>query len=86
MCIRDRLHSGRDPASEWGLANWLESIFLDVVTLSFCDGMLPEEFLLDRVPVMPEGFFDLERARASLPSRLDRVLSLIHISAPTRPH
>ena len=67
------IHSGRDPASEWGLANWLESIFLDVVTLSFCDGMLPEEFLLDRVPVMPEGFFDLERARASLPSRLDRV-------------
>ncbi|MGE4323713.1 MAG: glutathione S-transferase family protein [Sphingobium sp.] len=67
------LYPGRDVASTWGLSAWIESVFLDIVTVSFCDGMLPPEFLADRVPSMPEGFFDLERARASLPSRLDRL-------------
>lgn len=67
------LHPFSAPAEEWALSAWIESIFLDVVTLSVHDRLLPDVFIADRLTAMDDKFFDLDAIGAALPSVLNRV-------------
>ena len=57
-------------AFERATSLWGEGIFMSLVTVGLGMGMFPDDFVKDRMKMVPGGF-DADAARAALPSRLD---------------
>ena len=59
-------------ALERAVSIWGESIFLPLVTLGVASGAFDADFMADRKKMIPGGF-DVEQARALVPSRMDHI-------------
>jgi len=65
------------PALVRALSLWGEGIFLSLVTLGLAAGAFTPEFVADRQKMLPG--FDVEQARALMPSRLDHVRATLDL-------
>ncbi|WP_321893429.1 glutathione S-transferase family protein [Paraburkholderia tropica] len=71
------IFASTDPVREAALSQWGQSVFMDGVRLSLCEGRLPAPFLDDRRQIVPDGLLDINAAQAAIPSLTERVRSLI---------
>jgi glutathione S-transferase len=65
-------------ALERAVSLWGEGTFLPLVTLGLASGVFSQDFIDDRKKLVPGGF-DIEQARALVPSRLDHVRATLDL-------
>jgi glutathione S-transferase len=65
-------------ALERAVSLWGEGVFLPLVTLGLASGAFPPDFVEDRKKMIPGGF-EIEQARALVPSRLDHIRATLDL-------
>jgi glutathione S-transferase len=65
-------------ALERAVSLWGESTFLPLVVLGLANGMFPQDFVDDRRKMIPGGF-EVEQARALVPSRTDHIRATLDL-------
>jgi glutathione S-transferase len=72
------LHPHGTAALERAVSLWGEGIFLPLVTLGIAAGAFSADFIEDRKKLIPGGF-DVEQARALVPSRVDHIRATLDL-------
>jgi glutathione S-transferase len=72
------LYPAGTAALERALSLWGEGTFLPLVTLGLASGAFPQDFIDDRKKMVPGGF-EIEQARALVPSRVDHIRATLDL-------